>query len=73
MHIMSPVSLIKVLGGFPAKILTRPNLQKNYLGYVRSIRDNSPKMAAYYIRQIKKEVPEEFSDEGDFQIERSSI
>lgn len=61
----------KVLGGFPAKILTRPNLQKNYLGYVRSIRDNSPKMAAYYIRQIKKEVPEEFSDEGDFQIERS--
>lgn len=66
----------KVLGEFPAKILTSPDLQKNYLGYVRSIRDNSPKMTAYYLRQIKKEYPEEFSEEaseGDFQIERSSI
>lgn len=48
-----------------ANILINPNLQKNYIGYLRSIRDNSPKMAAYYIRNIKKESPELFQQDTE--------
>ncbi len=41
---------------FAAKILTNPNLQENYLGYLNSLKRNQKKMAAYYLRKIGNEV-----------------
>ena len=48
-----------VMRGLAAKILTNPNFYNNYLGYVRSIRDNSPKMTAYFLRQLERDIHEE--------------
>lgn len=39
-----------------AKILTNPDLQRNYLGYLKAAKDNSKKLAAFYFRQIKQEL-----------------
>ena len=44
-----------------ARILTSPNLQKNYIGYLRALRDNSPKLTAYYLRKIQDDLKEKES------------
>lgn len=47
----------RILGrDFAAQILTSPNLQTNYIGYLGALRRDSPKLAAYYLRKLGEQV-----------------
>jgi hypothetical protein len=61
-HALGALLSAAALRSLSAKILTNPNFYNNYLGYIKAIKTNSPKMTAYYLRNIQREMQTE-SDE----------
>lgn len=45
--------------GLLSRILLDPNLERNYLGYLKSLKEKSPRVAAYYLNQLNKQLKEE--------------
>ncbi len=48
-----------------ARMLTNPNLQKNYIGYLQALKRNSPKVAAYHLRQMQGDIQAAKSEKSD--------
>lgn len=53
------ISGLNAAASFFSWVLTNPNLHSNYLGYLRSIRNESPKLVAHYVRKLSEGIEEE--------------
>ena len=54
--------------GIAAKILTSPAMQENYIGYLHALNRNKPKLVAYWIQQMKKDIQPEKETQSGFTI-----